>query len=1308
MSSSTDANPQPSSPEPPQQSAAAGQHERSPTAGSQPERPEPETRTNLLSDFERTTVEECEQLVSTFRQQKISKAEATVRLMQTLSVDDLIITNENHDARTEAFAVFLQQLDESSGQTAAGNVGGAPPSTPPGSAPSTPEGTAARKRERVGTIGDDEQEPKRKKQVNEALLPFLNQNSVPLSPELEETLRLKENYTRDIAQCKQLVLAQPCAPELPDVVWDPILKNSYVDLNKIFTGFYSTSGDARQSHKLGDLELYTEQIKTDRTITQHGHWTIAFTKYVEGVLFTYPHRAWELRTYGEYINNTFAAVRDGEQQKVINYERAVRTMVGRRNDLLLTDFSRFNHLYTMHVNSSGAGSSSGASQAQGGGRRPVNLNPGGTRTFSNEICKRWNAGKCGEARPTSSPTAPRDPLMSAGSERPRRFRGFLWNEAETPVTPSATLSESLRPIPGPPPEALRDAAAWNTINTHPDLFKFSCPVNVDRFESLLSSHPNRPLVDSVVRGLREGFWPFAQVDPNAPDLWDEPSYTVDPDALAFIADYAQKEELAGRYSAPFDFDLLPGMYSMPIHAVPKPHSDKLRLINNHSAGRYSLNSFISKDDVGMRPDNVQDLGRNLLFLRQEAGDVPLWLFKSDVSGAYRLIPMHPLWQLKQVVTIGGLRRIDHCMCFGSRGSPDIWCSFMSLVLWIAIRIKFIELLLAYMDDAFSFDTNMTLVHYPRYDSCLPEKQVRLLLLWDELGIPHDPAKQLFGRTLTIIGYHVDPINMTISLPLESSQALVAAVRAFLDDCDSHRRQPLRHWQKLIGWINWGLNVQPLARPALQSSYAKIQGKQHAHAGVSINRAVRRDLEWVAALFARHDGVHVLTSRCWTPFQAELTIYCDASLDGMGFWCPQRLQGFAADNPPCPSSVPAESNIFWYEALTVLSALQWAAELPVPPKRLAIFTDNLNTVQMFDSFRAMAGYNDILLSACTLLIKHHIDLRVWHIPGVSNTVADALSHRLIQARAVALGHAIDNSTRESYTSHLQSYLTFCKLHNFPIEPSPDTLSFYTVYMCHHIKPDSVDSYLSGICNQLEHLWPNVREIRRGHLVARSLAGCKRMLGTPARRKEPLEPTHLIYLLDRFPPNSHDNLLFRALLLSGFFALHRLGELVWPDKLALRSWRKVILRSSVTLYNTGYGYLLPTSKTDAIFEGATIIIDSSHTQINTFDPHACFLAYLTSRDSHFSFQPALWLTASGSIPTRAWFLARLRVLRDMGGNLNVGGHSLRSGGATHFAVQGWPDDRIQALGRWSSDAFKIYIRKNPVVLQALLHNRSLVRL
>jgi hypothetical protein len=53
-------------------------------------------------------------------------------------------------------------------------------------------------------------------------------------------------------------------------------------------------------------------------------------------------------------------------------------------------------------------------------------------------------------------------------------------------------------------------------------------------------------------------------------------------------------------------------------------------------------------------------------------------------------------------------------------------------------------------------------------------------------------------------------------------------------------------------------------------------------------------------------------------------------------------------------------------------------------------------------------------------------------------------RLIYERLIALGSALDKSTYGTYSSALNSYLTFCKLHNRPVEPTEDTLSFYGVF------------------------------------------------------------------------------------------------------------------------------------------------------------------------------------------------------------------------------------------------------------------------
>lgn len=486
-----------------------------------------------------------------------------------------------------------------------------------------------------------------------------------------------------------------------------------------------------------------------------------------------------------------------------------------------------------------------------------------------------------------------------------------------------------------------------------------------------------------MKGLREGFWPFANEEDSFPETWDQGVVPLEGEALKFAEEYAETEEALGRYSTVFGTELLPGMCAMPLHAVPKPNSSDLRLVNNHSAGQYALNNMISRDDVGMRQDNVQDLGQNLVHFRELNGDAPVWLFKSDVSNAYRLLPMHPLWQIKQVVTINGARRVDRNCCFGSRGSPDLWCTFMSLVLWIAINVLHITELLAYMDDNFGFDASKTLIRYAPYNKLMPSKQARLLLLWDELRIPHKETKQLFGHSLTIIGFHVDSVAMTITLPHESAQALVQHIRTFVRDAPQRRRS-LREWQQTLGWINWGLNVQPLLRPALQSSYQKIAGKQRPNALIFLNKQAITHLLWVADAFEKHDGIHILTSRTWGPREADIVIYCDASLSGLGFWCPKPLQAFAANKPEAPTGV--EDNIFWYEALTVLSALEWVTRQAHKPWRVLIYTDNLNTVQIFESLRANGAYLDILLRAIDILIDCKVDLRVGHIPGEHNYIA----------------------------------------------------------------------------------------------------------------------------------------------------------------------------------------------------------------------------------------------------------------------------------------------------------------------------------
>src|SRR5882724_13320611 len=94
-------------------------------------------------------------------------------------------------------------------------------------------------------------------------------------------------------------------------------------------------------------------------------------------------------------------------------------------------------------------------------------------------------------------------------------------------------TEIAAPLLDIPPSESGNPIPNLTITTHPQLFKIITPIKVHRFEQLLSSHPNRPLIGSVCHGLREGFWPFTIFDESAPQTWDNSSWPLEGPNLKF-------------------------------------------------------------------------------------------------------------------------------------------------------------------------------------------------------------------------------------------------------------------------------------------------------------------------------------------------------------------------------------------------------------------------------------------------------------------------------------------------------------------------------------------------------------------------------------------------------------------------------------------------------------------------------------------------------------------------------------------------------------------------------------------------------
>jgi hypothetical protein len=264
--------------------------------------------------------------------------------------------------------------------------------------------------------------------------------------------------------------------------------------------------------------------------------------------------------------------------------------------------------------------------------------------------------------------------------QPKYLRHNLWDQGALLSPTTAEWSETARPLPRPPYSEIFNPISSQTIADNPDLFQVHTPIKVDLFESLLKDHPNPLFVKSVCEGLREGFWPWADtLRDDYPITHDESRPMPSNEAHAsFIREQCIKERDKGYFSSSFGPDLLPGMYSMPIHAVPKPRSSDLRMITDHSAGRFSLNSMIDHSQVtGFPLDNMRHLGEMLFDIRRSSGNAPLTLWKSDIADAYRLLPMSPHWQIKQIITVDGQRYVDRNVAFGSSSCYKLFLSLIS-------------------------------------------------------------------------------------------------------------------------------------------------------------------------------------------------------------------------------------------------------------------------------------------------------------------------------------------------------------------------------------------------------------------------------------------------------------------------------------------------------------------------------------------------------------------------------------------------------------------------------------------------------
>ena len=231
----------------------------------------------------------------------------------------------------------------------------------------------------------------KKQRLYEHELPWYPNDLIAQSiirPELQKTQATIRLFSKDFSATKRFITSSLTVPEFPDAEWDNVIRGRPVNINTVFSSINAISPAIEYTESIGSYKIkFSGSTASTKKVQNLGDWIMAWGLVTRATLHAFPHRDRELREYGEYIVRLFGAISQSEAARVILLDEAIRTFVGGRNDLLLTDYASFEHLKITCL------SNYGANQVT------VSKSPKASRQSlekSNEICRKYNSpGGCG-------------------------------------------------------------------------------------------------------------------------------------------------------------------------------------------------------------------------------------------------------------------------------------------------------------------------------------------------------------------------------------------------------------------------------------------------------------------------------------------------------------------------------------------------------------------------------------------------------------------------------------------------------------------------------------------------------------------------------------------------------------------------------------------------------------------------------------------------------------------------------------------------------------------------------------------------
>ena len=352
--------------------------------------------------------------------------------------------------------------------------------------------------------------------------------------------------------------------------------------------------------------------------------------------------------------------------------------------------------------------------------------------------------------------------------------------------------------------------------------------------------------------------------------------------------------------------------------------------------------------------------------------------KTDISDAFKLIPVHPSYWPFQGIHWDGKFYFYSRLVFGSRSSPKIFDNLSQAICWIAQHCFNISNILHLLDDFLTLD-------HPQHSG---ERTMALLsLIFKSLGVPTAPHKTV-GPTCSVeyLGIVLDSERMEARLPEEKRIRISSLLRSFAERKSCTKRELL----SLLGHLNFASRVIHPGRSFVSHLLSLAATAKELHHHLKLSPACRQDMLMWGKFLSEWNGVSFFLDDHIT-LAADFMLFTDSTDTAYGgYFNRSWFQG----KFPLSICHKKPSMAFLELYPIVMACVLWGHTWT--SKRILFYCDNLSTVEIITKGRSKVGDIMLLMRKLTWWsAKHNFIIHAKHIPGNKNCIADALSRFQMQ-------------------------------------------------------------------------------------------------------------------------------------------------------------------------------------------------------------------------------------------------------------------------------------------------------------------------